>query len=205
MRKRLLQVFLLSSSTGILMFFMTGCLWGLGQQPYTAVKYYDLATPPQVVLKNIQVKFLPLDSTEPAKFKMVYRDADCQMILDDYNKWIQTPPLLLTRYLQGAFKENGITSENDMLIIAGNIFMFKIDLATNTVSLGVKYVIKASLDDTEQIVFQNSTVFKHKFKKQAPQYFVKAMNKCASDLIKALEKDIKKVHLHKQTENKKRK
>ena len=153
MKKKLLQVFYMSAITGILLFVTTGCLWGLGQQPYVAVKYYDLATPPQLVLKNIQVRFTPLGSTEPAKFKMVYRDSNCQMILDDYNKWIQTPPLLLTRYLQGAFKQNGLISKNSELIIDGNIFMFRLDLEKDTASLGVNYLIKTSTDDTEKVVF----------------------------------------------------
>lgn len=202
MRKKLLHLLYVVSCTGILLFITTGCLWGLGQKPYIAVKYYDLATPPQIVLKKTQVKFHSFDSTEPANFKMVYRDADCQMILDDYNKWIQPPPLLLTRYMQGAFKQNGITSESTVLIVSGNIFMFRIDLQKNTVSLGVSYIIKSSVDDSEKVVFQNSTTFTHKFKKQGPQYFVKAMSKCANDLILTIQRDIKKIENHKHTAKK---
>ena len=193
MRKKLLQLFYIVSCTGILLFITTGCIWGLNQQPYTAVKYYDLATPPQIVLKNIQVKFTPFESTEPANFKMVYRDADCQMIMDDYNKWIQPPQLLLTRYMQGAFKQNGITTESTALIISGNIFMFRIDLKKNTVSLGVNYVIKSSVDDSEKVVFQNSTTFTHKLKQQGPKYFVRAMSQCAKDLILTIKNDINKI------------
>lgn len=205
MKKKLLQLFCISSTAGMLMFFATGCLWGLGQKPYIAVKYYDLATPPQIALKKVQIKVTPLDSTEPAKFKMVYRDSNYQMILDDYNKWIQPPPLLLTRYLQGAFKQNGITSNGSELTISGNIFMFRIDLQKDTVSLGINYVISSSIDDTEKVVFTNSTVFSHKFEKQSPENFVKAMSECAGDLVATIQKDIEKIKHHKQTEKKKKK
>jgi hypothetical protein len=202
MKKKLLQLFYVLSITGILLLFVNGCLWGLGQKPYTAVNYYDLATPPQIVLKKVQAKFIPLASTEPAKYKMVYRDSDCRMILDDYNKWIQPPAMLITRYLQGAFKQNGITPKGSELIISGNIFMFRIDLQKNTASLGVNYVIKTSLDDVDKVVFQNSTVFSHKFAKQAPENFVKAMSKCADDLVITIQKNIEKIQQHKQTEKK---
>lgn len=202
MKKRLLQVFYISSISGILIFFLTGCL-DLGQKPYTEVKYYDLANPTQIVLKNVQVSFIPLDSTEPTKFKMVYHDANCQMLVDDYNKWIQTPALLLTRYLQSAFKQSGIASEKCELIISGSIFMFRIDLQKNTASLGVNYVIKTCFDDTEKVVFKNSTVFSRKFNKQTPGDFVRAMSKCAGDLTKAIQKDIEKIQKHKLVENKK--
>ena len=204
MKKRLLQLFYLSLITGILLFITTGCLMGLGQQPYVAVKYYDLTTPPQIVLKNVQVRFLPFDSTEPTKFKMVYRKADGQMVLDDYNKWIQTPPLLLTRYMQSAFKQNGLISKNSELVIDANIFMFRIDLAKGTTSLGVSYVIKKSIDDTEREVFQNSTVFSHKFEKEGPEHFVKAMSECASDLIKTIQKDIQTIQKHRISVTKKK-
>ena len=196
MKKRLLQLFYLLSITGVLLLFVNGCLWGLGGKSYIAVKYYDLDTPKQIALKDVQVQFLPLDSTEPAKYKMVYRDANGQMLVDEYNKWIQPPSLLLTRYLQSAFKQDGITSETPELIISGNIFMFRIDLQKNIASLGVSYAIKSSSDDTIIIAFKNSTVFSQKFEKQGPEYFVAALSKCAGKLILTLEKDIKKVQLH---------
>jgi len=203
MKKRLLQLFYVLSVTGILLLFVNGCLWGLGQKSYVAVKYYDLDTPTQIVLKNVQVKFFPLSSTEPVKYKMVYRDADGQMLIDDYNKWIQPPSLLLTRYIQSAFKQDGITSETPELILLGNIFMFRIDLQKNTASLGVNYVIDTSDDDTIKVAFKNSIVFTRKFEKQGPEYFVKAMNECARELILTIEKDIKKVQLHRLSEKEK--
>jgi hypothetical protein len=134
---------------------------------------------------------------------MVYRDSDGRMLVDDYNKWIQPPSLLLTRYLQSAFKQDGISSETPELIISGNIFMFRIDLQKNTASLGINYVIKTSDDDTVKITFKNSTVFSRKFEKQGPEYFVAALSECAGELVSALEKDIKKIQLHRLSEKKK--
>ncbi len=202
MRNKLLQLLYVVSASGILLFAAGGCFWGLNQQPYTAVKYYDLAIPPQITLDKMQVKFIPFESTEPANYKMVYRNADCQIVIDDYNKWIQPPPLMLTRYLQGAFKQSGITSESCELIISGNIFMFRIDLQKNTVSLGVSYSIKSSVCDTEKLLFQNSTTFSHKFKKQGPQYFVEAMSKCANDMVLTIKKNIKEIEKNKTSDKK---
>jgi len=192
MRNKLLQLLYVVSGS-MLLLVAGGCFWGLNQQPYTAVKYYDLSTPPQVALKKVQVKFVTFDSTEPANYKMVYRNADYQVIIDDYNKWIQPPPLMLTRYLQSAFKQDGITSECCELIISGNIFMFRIDLQKNTVSLGISYSIKSSVSDTEKLLFQNATTFTHKFEKQGPQYFVKAMSECAKDMVLTIEQNIKEL------------
>jgi len=75
--------------------------------------------------------------------------------------------------------------------------MFRIDLKKNTVSLGVNYVIKSSVDDFEKVVFQNSTTFTHKFKQQGPKYFVQAMSQCAKDLVSTIRSDINEIEKHK--------
>ena len=195
MKKRLLQLFYVLSITGILLVFVNGCLWGLKQESYATVKYYDLDTPSRIVLKKIQVRFIPFNSTEPVKYKMVYSDSNAQVLVDDYNKWIQTPSLLLTRYLQSTFQQDGISSESSDLIVSGNVFMFKIDLCKNTVSLGVSYEIKTADSNAIKTVFKNSTVLSGKFEKQDPGCFAEAMSKCAGKLTLVLEKDIKKMQL----------
>ncbi len=200
--KKLLQLLYLLSITGAVLLFATGCMSLFKQQPYVAVKYYDLGTPPEITLEKVQIKFIPFNSTEPVKYKMVYHDTNCEVVIDDYNKWIQPPCLLLTRYLQSAFKQNGITSEDSELIISGNIFMFRIDLLNNKVSLGVSYVIKKSSDDMITTTLRNSNIFSSKLKAQGPENFVRAMNKCARELVLLIAKDIKKIQQHNSAKEK---
>lgn len=193
MRKRLAQLFCLLSAPAGIIILLSGCLFGFSDQPYVAVKYYDLANPPQITLTQNQVKVLAFDSTEPAKYKMIYRGKNNEVILDDYNKWIQPPCLLLTRYLQSAFKQSGNPPQDSVLLVSGNLFMFKIDLETNTASLGVNYVIKGNPDNIIKPIFRSSTVFSCKFKKEGPSYFVQAMSDCAKQLALAIEKDLKSI------------
>ena len=70
MRKRLARVFCLLSAPAAIIVLLGGCLFGFSEKPYVAVKYYDLANPPQILLTKNQVKILAFDSTEPAKYKM---------------------------------------------------------------------------------------------------------------------------------------
>lgn len=194
--KKLLRLFYFLSITGVILLSAAGCMSLLEQQPYIPVKYYDLDTPPEIVLKNIQVRFIPLNSTEPVKYKMVYHDTDCEVVIDDYNKWVQPPCLMLTRYLQSAFKQSSIASSDSELVVSGNIFMFKIDLLTNKVSLGVSYNIKSSSDDTIKTILRNSSIFTSKLETQGPRYFVCAMNQCARELVLLIAKDIRKIQQH---------
>jgi hypothetical protein len=182
---------------------VSGCLFGFGQKSYVDVKYFDLDTPPRMKLQNVQLRILPLQSTEPVKFKMVYCGTDCEMIVDDYNKWVQPPCLLLTRYLQGAFEQKSIDAENAELSFSGNIFRFRIDLRDNTASLGVNYVIRTSPNGVIRGVYRKSSVFNCKFKKQGPKYFAAAMSDCARQLAVAIEKDVKALLKYKNGERKK--
>lgn len=193
MRKRLAQLFCLAAVPAGIISLLGGCLFGFSEKPYVAVKYYDLATPPQITLTQNQVRILPFDSTEPAKYKMIYRDQNNEIIMDDYNKWIQPPCLMITRYLQSAFKQSGNPPEDSVLLISGNVFMFRIDLQTNTASLGVNYVIKGTPDNIIKPISRNSTIFSSKFEKQGPTYFVQAMSECAGQLAAAIEKDLKDI------------
>ena len=191
---RLFSFFIAASAIVIL---VSGCLFGFGQKSYVDVKYFDLDTPPRMKLENVQLKILPLQSTEPVKFKMVYCGTDCEMIVDDYNKWVQPPCLLLTRYLQGAFEQKGIGAESAELSFSGNIFRFRIDLRNNTASLGVNYVVRTAPNGVIRSVYRNSSVFNCKFKKQGPKYFAAAMSDCARQLAVAIEKDVKALQRHK--------
>lgn len=191
---RIFSFFIVASAMVIL---VSGCLFGFGQKSYVDVKYFDLDTPPRMKLENVQLKILPLQSTEPVKFKMVYCGTDCEMIVDDYNKWVQPPCLLLTRYLQGAFEQKGIGAESAELSFSGNIFRFRIDLRNNTASLGVNYVVKTAPNGVIRSVYRNSSVFNCKFKKQGPKYFAAAMSDCARQLALAIEKDVKALQEHK--------
>ncbi|MDD5697087.1 MAG: hypothetical protein PHH77_00570 [Victivallaceae bacterium] len=193
MTKKLLQLFYILPVAGLLPLAVTGCLFGFGQKPYVAVKYYDLATPPEIVLRNVQVTFMPFDSTEPVKYKMTYRNNNCEVVIDDYHKWIQTPCLLITRYLQGAFIQDGITPESPQFTIFGNVFMFRIDLQNNTVSLGVNYVIKTASGNIIRTVFSNSKIFSAKLENEGPDYFVAGLSKCAARLAFAINGDIKTI------------
>ena len=155
-------------------------------------------------LSNAQLRILPLQSTEPVKFKMVYCGTDCEMIVDDYNKWVQPPCLLLTRYLQGAFEQKGISAESAELSFSGNIFRFRIDLRNNTASLGVNYVVKTSPNGVVRSVYRSSSVFNCKFKKQGPKYFAAAMSDCARQLAIAIEKDVQALQNHKIKQERKK-
>ncbi len=80
-----MKKFLLKSTIPLfafgLMLFCSGCLFGT--QSYSEVRYYDLGNPTQTAPENVFAKFMLFSTTEPVKYKMVYRDKDCRILIDD--------------------------------------------------------------------------------------------------------------------------
>jgi hypothetical protein len=204
MKKYLLKKFCFLLTASLLVLSAAGCMSLFKQQPYVAVKYYDLDSPATIELKNIQVEFVQFNSTEPVKYKMVYHNSDYEVVVDDYNKWIQPPSLLLTRYLQSSFQQHCISDPKvPRLIISGNIFMYKIDLRNKKVFLGVSYVIKSTSNNILKTITRNSSIFTCEIKQQTPQGFVFAMSNCAAQLTAAIDKSIINIQKHKLLEVKK--
>ena len=52
MKKKILQLCGLPAIAGILLMFAAGCFGFFDKQPYIAVKYYDLDSPPEIELKK---------------------------------------------------------------------------------------------------------------------------------------------------------
>jgi uncharacterized lipoprotein YmbA len=169
---------------------LTGCIFSV---PYKEVGYYDLNSPEKPLSDGTRVKVNIFKNIETGKFKMVYRDGESRVIVDDYNKWVQTPDLMVSRYLQAAFSNDKITTEEQgasEFVISGTVFIFAIDLKSRKTSLGVSYKITANQSGSEKEVLSNSCVLTSAFEKDDPADFARAMSMCAELLAKRLKADI---------------
>ena len=168
---------------------LTGCIFSV---PYKEVGYYDLNSPAKILPAGATVKVDIFKNIEPGKYKMVYRDGESRVIVDDYNKWVQTPDLMVSRYLQAAFSNDKVTEgqEASEFEISGTVFMFAIDLKSRKTSLGASYKITSIHSGSETEALSNSCVLTAAFEKEDPADFAKAMSDCAAMLAQRLKADI---------------
>ncbi|MHB9139090.1 MAG: hypothetical protein ACYC4Q_06780 [Victivallaceae bacterium] len=181
-------------SVGLLAVFsatlLSGCIFSV---PYREVGYYDLNRAERILPDGARVKVNIFKNIETGKYKMVYRDGESRVIVDDYNKWVQTPDLMVSRYLQAAFSNDKVTTEEQgtsEFEISGTVFMFAIDLKSRKTMLGVSYKIAANRAGSEQDVLSNSCVLTSAFDREDPAEFSRAMSMCAELLAKRLKADI---------------
>jgi uncharacterized lipoprotein YmbA len=170
---------------------LTGCLFR--EAPYNEVGYFDLSNPEKILPDGAVVKVNILKNIESGKYKMVYRNGESRVMVDEYNKWVQPPDLMLSRYLQAAFSNDKIASEGSAKAefeVSGAVFMFMIDLKSKKASLGVYYRITRNQSSSEIEMLNNSCVLTSNFEKENPADFAKSMSVCAELLAKRLKVDI---------------
>ncbi|MFA6103194.1 MAG: ABC-type transport auxiliary lipoprotein family protein [Victivallaceae bacterium] len=170
---------------------LTGCLFR--EAPYNEVGYFDLSNPEKILPDGAVVKVNIFKNIETGKYKMVYRNGESKVIVDEYNKWVQPPDLMISRYLQAAFSDDKITSDGNTKTefeVSGTVFMFIIDLKSKKAALGVSYRITRNQASSEIEMINNSCVLTSNFEKENPADFAKSMSVCADLLAKRLKTDI---------------
>ncbi len=167
---------------------LSGCMF---YEPFKTVQYFDLQTPSPIITDDSLVKVEVFSSTETGKYKMVYTEDDCRVVIDDYNKWLQPPGVTLSRYIQTAFSNNSTQPKTFEFNVSGNVFLYKIDLKNKLASLGVLYKIAMVKGGGETELINHSCILTSSFQNNDdPADFAKAMSDCAKLLACRIKADI---------------
>ncbi len=129
-----LSLLLLCLTGGLL----CGCFnVNLPKQEIRETRTFDIARTPFHRFP-FRVEVLPVRSDSPAKFKMLRRNGS-RLIIDEYNKWSQTPSRIMTRSLQAAFQS--ATQESPAFKLSANILTFEFDEQSASAVLATAYTV----------------------------------------------------------------
>lgn len=126
--------------------FISVCCGGCGifsVPAYTPVRSYDLVAPAPVATGDYNVSVQPFTSESAARFKMLTRSG-VELFHDEFNRWSQTPAVLLTRYCRMAFAGDAPVDSKKSLPtynLTCSVLVFEADLKTKTAQLCVRYTI----------------------------------------------------------------
>ncbi len=185
------------SLTILLAVLMTGCLFQ--SEPYNEITYYDLATARLNMPANLPIIVDSFQSSEAGRAQMTYLTGNNQVKVDSYNRWIQQPEILITRYLQIAFSNNSPSVREfkefrqtpaNGIRVSGNIFTMRIDLKHREAILGVNYTIHCVRSNENISELTNSVVFSAKYGKETPAEFAAAMSEAAEKMAMQLQHEI---------------
>jgi ABC-type uncharacterized transport system auxiliary subunit len=187
---------------------LSGCI--LFPKSYKPVRVFDLKTPGNIAPQGIILDIESFVNESPARRRFFYRMSKYEVENDDYNRWAQTPGLMLNRYLQTAFSKQDYPGENvSRYVISGGITIFEINLHSKSVTLAIEYNIR-SYDNLSK-TFKSFGVYTEKIDKECPDAFASAMSKAAGQLAEELKREvvafdkILKAEAEKEKEKKKQK
>jgi hypothetical protein len=168
-------------------FILSGCIFF--PNSYKPVKVYDLKTPENIASEDIIIDIESFVNESPARRRFFYRIDKFQVENDDYNRWAQSPGLMLNRYLQTSFSKPDFPGENvSRYIISGGIMTFEINLDSKEARLAVEYNIRSYKDLSKS--FKNFGVFSEKIEKTCPTAFVAAMTNASQKFALELKREI---------------
>lgn len=140
------------------------------------VNTYDLGKAEQT---NIKLNISTIDQNGPYKNKMIFRLTPESIHINEFERWTQSPDLVLNNYLKRSFLPGGAFT------LEGDILSFENDTTTNRAVFTFHYKItKKGIDVDEGIFYGEAQCGK------APAEYASAMAKLARDLIKHISQKI---------------
>ncbi len=183
MKKRILA---LTTSMIALIIYGNGCL--LSNPNYTPVKYYSLQPARQSLPTNSIIKIANITSIGTSGTKMIFKAQGCNILVDEYHRWLNPPAIMLATTLQSTFSGTNTTSHQAAVeyTVTGTIFKFIADVENKTTVLGITYKIKS----TTGLLLKNAVIFTIPMVKVDPDNYALAMSQAVNQLATQINKTI---------------
>ncbi len=163
---------------------LSGCSLG----DYRQTRYYDLQTPEPLNKMAVQVEIGAFQNNTAVRQRMCFRTASGEILVDEYNKFVQPPDMMIGRYLAIAFGNQPESAPGaPVLKIRGTIFLFEFDVEKSEARCGVEYVIELRrADGTGKIVGTGSEIFRAQSLNREPDVVARAFSRCSFQLAGAV-------------------
>ena len=164
-------------------FLLPGALFGimllcgcslLSTPDQSAIEYFDLARPEKTVSVPIDVE--PFASFSGESRRMVRRTDEFSIRGSNFDKWLQSPGGMLTRYLRIAFRNEigeSILKNADPVIVRGEVLIFEVN--KGFAELGVRYHLRY-----RKASWIKTVLIREKLDRRGPEAFARAMSRAAN-------------------------
>lgn len=175
-------------------FLLSGC--SLLSGSYKQVNYYDIGKSPEGSPDSFSLTVQPFFNNSPSSMKFYYRKDNYSVLMDDYNKWTQSPEGMLTRYLNSYFaketdSETASRAAEKEYLLSGTITSFEIDLSKKEVCFAAEYDIKRT--DTNKSVRKDYFIIKIPFTENKAEIFAAAMSQAEKNFAERIKADLLKM------------
>ena len=145
----------LPCAAAVLAALLAACSFSLVPQTgYTEPRTFDLASPKAVGSLPFIVEVDTFSNECSGRFKMVFREENNRISVDEYNRWSMAPGAMLTKYLAARFaapSDNQSRTKKPVFELDGSVLNCELNKSTKHVDLMVHYFIIRHGDDTFRI------------------------------------------------------
>lgn len=160
---------------------------------YTDPTTYDLASPAPLAGLPFSVDVETFSSECAGRFKMVFRNDENQISVDEYNRWSMPPGAMLTKYLSARFADAPGSAAQDqaktLFSLDGTVLVCELNAQKKQVSLMVHYIITEPPEDTFKISGTES--YSIPVENASAEAFAEGMNKAAEQFADQVVKLLK--------------
>ena len=163
-----------------ILFLLTLSVSCLGPREYTATAYYDLGYADQ---QEVKLNIGSILQEGPYRSRMIFRISKSEVQQTEYQRWTQSPDLMLTHYLKTGFSPGGEFS------LEGEIIAFENDLSRKK----AVFIFHYDLSKMSRKVYSGQFRMEKDSGETAEQ-FATAMGAMASELSKEIAGKIKSLN-----------
>ena len=167
---------------------LSGC--SLLSPAINTVNYYDIDFKGEKPFEtDYRFSFRNFQNISPARMNFLYTWENSVMELDQYNCWIQSPEVMLRRYMLAAVRSSN-NADARQFDVALTIFEFKFDVVRKKAVLGINCVLRESADNKK---FEKNYIIETPIENVGRAAFVNGMNQCVEKFVQTAIDDIKKL------------
>lgn len=162
-----------------------GCFFATYHEPQN----FDLAQAKPCCPPGIVIEVKDFENLSGAGQKMRYRAEQYRIVIDSYNKWVQSPDVMISRYFMAAFSQpGGNMLDERSYILSGTLNSFEINLTTKNVFVQVTCQLKERRSG--RVKLQKELSASASFQQDSPVEFAEAASKAVLELTEKLSAEI---------------
>ena len=161
---------------------------------YSDPKTFDLASPAPVTDLPFAVDVETFSSECAGRFKMVFREDENRISVDEYNRWSMPPGAMLTKYLSARFAAapDSAGRAKTLFSLDGTVLVCELNAQKKQVSLMIHYIITEPPEDHFKI--SGTKNYSVPVDSVSAEAFAEGMNKAAGqfadDVVRLLKAEM---------------
>lgn len=166
------------------------------QTDFTETRTFDLASPAPLADLPFAIDVDTFSNECSGRFKMVFRQGNNEIEIDEYNRWSMSPGAMLTKYLAARFAMppgNLSKGVKPVFELDGSVLTCELNRKEKHVSLMVHYFITEPGSETFRI--SGTEEYRIPVKEATPEAFADGLNvaaaKFADQVVEILTKELK--------------